>query len=152
MNVPHAIRTHLTVAATLAICATGFAGPKETPRERAVRRYSGPAVASNVVAMLQFDLRNIDTAKNQWAIENNKTPKDPITWADIAPFLQGASTNPPMAGHYELNPVTVDPEYTISLSELQTYIWEKQAEAKMPNKPRAHVLLKTAPSASSTGQ
>lgn len=148
MNVHHAIKTHLAVAAILAMCATVFAESKETPRERSVRRYSGPAIDSNVVAMIQFDLRDIDNAKDGWAIENNKTPKDPISWADIAPFLQGGSTNPPMAGRYEINPVTKDPEYRISLSELRKYIWEKQKQAEVPNKPPAHVPLKAAPSAS----
>ena len=144
MNVSNPIKLHLAVAVTLAVCATVSAGPKETTRERVVRKYSGPAIDSNIVAMIRFDLRCIDTAKNIWALNNNKSAKDPITWADIAPFLQDGGTNPPV-GRYELNPLMKDPEFRISLSELQKYIREKQKQAQLPNKPAEGDGLKPAP-------
>jgi len=42
------------------------------------------------------NLRQIDAAKNEWALENNKTNGTPVTVADIKPFIKlDASGNLP---------------------------------------------------------
>ena len=42
------------------------------------------------------NLRQIDAAKNQWALENNKTNGTPVTLADIKPYIKlDASGNLP---------------------------------------------------------
>lgn len=38
-------------------------------------------------------LEQIDTAKEEWALEQHKTPGDTPTWDDIRPFLKYGLTN-----------------------------------------------------------
>jgi hypothetical protein len=55
------------------------------------------------------NLRQIDGAKNEWALENNKTNGTPVTEADIKPYLKlGAGGNfpkCPAGGTYTIGPV-----------------------------------------------
>jgi len=60
------------------------------------------------------NLRQIDAAKNQWALEKNKSANDVPTVQDIAPYLKD-NTLPvcPEAGTYSLNAAGVSPTCTI---------------------------------------
>jgi hypothetical protein len=60
------------------------------------------------------NLRQIDGAKQQWALENRKPPNTPVNVADITPYLRG-NTLPvcPMGGVYTLNTVAVIPTCTV---------------------------------------
>ena len=53
------------------------------------------------------NLRAIDHAKQQWALENHKEAvTDVPTWADITPFLPaGTQTNCPAGGTYSINSI-----------------------------------------------
>ena len=55
------------------------------------------------------NLRQIDAAKNEWALENNKTNGTPVTEADIKPYLKlgagGSFPKCPAGGTYTIGPV-----------------------------------------------
>ena len=64
------------------------------------------------------NLRQIDAAKQQWALENNKTSNDTPTWADIIPYLgRPEKTNSmpkcPEGGQYILGKVGEEPKCSI---------------------------------------
>jgi prepilin-type N-terminal cleavage/methylation domain-containing protein len=50
---------------------------------RARRRSQGTTVLN--------ECRQIDGAIDQWALENNKTSGDTVTWADITPYLKAGT-------------------------------------------------------------
>jgi hypothetical protein len=55
------------------------------------------------------NLRRIDGAKAQWALENKKTDTDTPTRADLKPYL-GQFPVCPSGGSYTINPVSTRPE------------------------------------------
>ena len=59
------------------------------------------------------NLRQIDGAKNEWALENNKTNGTPVTEADIKPYLKldiaGNLPKCPAGGTYTIGPVGEPP-------------------------------------------
>ncbi|HTX20923.1 MAG TPA: hypothetical protein VMD27_03535 [Candidatus Aquilonibacter sp.] len=57
--------------------------------------------ASNVYVN---DMRQIDAAKQQWALENSKTTNDTPTWAELLPYISPGFTN-----FYVTNGVIVRP-------------------------------------------
>lgn len=63
------------------------------------------------------NLRLIDGAKQQWALENGKTTNDTPTWADIQPYLgrgpQGEIPKCPQGGTYILGRVGEPPRCSI---------------------------------------
>lgn len=64
------------------------------------------------------NLRLIDAAKQQWALEHNKTGADVPTWEDLAPYLSGDSGtikvfNCPSGGIYTLGPMSNKPTCSI---------------------------------------
>ena len=118
--------------------AAADADPQPVPHKDPRIRYAGPSIDSNTVAIIRYDLRDIDKAKDRWAMEYNKTPRDPVSWAEISPFLQGGSTNPPVSGRYELNPVGKDPEFSLSLKELEAFFREEKKRRQQPDNPPEH--------------
>jgi competence protein ComGC len=63
------------------------------------------------------NLRMIDAAKQQWALENNKKQSDIPTWQDIQPYL-GKGKGPlhcPQGGEYTIG--AVDQRPTCSIPE-----------------------------------
>jgi len=68
------------------------------------------------------NLRRIDTAIQQWAIENHKTNSDIPTWKEITPYLgQDMPEVPkcPLGGTYTLGQVDVPPTCSIPGHELR---------------------------------
>jgi hypothetical protein len=68
------------------------------------------------------NLRQIDGAKNEWALENNKTNGAPVTAADIKPFLK-LKTNEdflkcPAGGTYTIGPVGESPTCSVPKHKL----------------------------------
>jgi hypothetical protein len=61
------------------------------------------------------NLRQIDAAKNQWALENNKKPGDVPTAQDLSPYLKGGFTSLhcPANGTYNIEPVGQNPTCSI---------------------------------------
>jgi RNA polymerase sigma factor (sigma-70 family) len=61
------------------------------------------------------NLRMIDGARQQWALEYKKASTDTATWADITPYLKNAeqSSNCPAGGTYSLNILSVEPTCSI---------------------------------------
>jgi prepilin-type N-terminal cleavage/methylation domain-containing protein len=57
------------------------------------------------------NLRQIDGAKDQWAIENNKATGDAVTSGDIDPYLKRgfAGIEEPLGGTYTIGNVGADP-------------------------------------------
>ena len=60
------------------------------------------------------NLRRIDAAKHQWALENKKQPSDIPTQSDLAPYLKGRQLNCPAGGVYQINAVGEQPTCSIS--------------------------------------
>ena len=95
---------------------------RANPAAQAAARYSGapnslaPASAvpispeqANLNACIS-NLRQIDGAKQQWALENRKAGSALMTQADLLPYFKG-NVMPacPAGGVYSLNPVSVPP-------------------------------------------
>ena len=69
------------------------------------------------------ELRQIDGATQQWALENKKTSEDKPTWQDLKPYFGYADTNHPLpccpyGGSYILGKVNQMPRCTIRGHEL----------------------------------
>ena len=60
------------------------------------------------------NLRQIDGAKDQWAIENNKVDSDTVTDTDVAPYVKGGMPDCPANGTYTLDRVADDPTCDIT--------------------------------------
>mgnify|MGYP005851081131 CR=1 FL=1 len=89
----------LMIAMLLTIAVIAFSRPSTTSRSRAC----------------VMNLRQVATAKEQWAIENRKTSAEVPTWADLkGPGLYIKAPNSsglicPMGGVYSLNNVETNP-------------------------------------------
>jgi hypothetical protein len=65
-------------------------------------------------------LRVIDAAKQQWALENKKSPTDVPTADDLAPYLpKDAPISCPAGGTYSINAVNQPPTCTVPGHELK---------------------------------
>jgi hypothetical protein len=64
-------------------------------------------------------LRQLDGAKQQWALEMNKTAQSIPAWQDIAPYLNNAIPKCPSGGTYTLNAVEHVPTCTVAGHALQ---------------------------------
>jgi prepilin-type N-terminal cleavage/methylation domain-containing protein len=68
------------------------------------------------------NLRQIDGAKNQWALENKKQDTDTPVNSDITPYLKGAQVpSCPANGTYTLGSVATLPACSLSGSLGHTY-------------------------------
>ncbi len=59
------------------------------------------------------NLRQIDNAKDRYALETNLTDGSPVTWLDIVPFFLQPFGGCPAGGNYVVNPVSTEPECTL---------------------------------------
>lgn len=59
------------------------------------------------------NLRQIDAAKEQWALENKKTDGDPIRKAEILQYINGGKITCPAHGIYTFGKVGAAPTCTI---------------------------------------
>lgn len=59
------------------------------------------------------NLRQIDGAKDQWAIENNKVDTATVTSGDLTPYIKGGWPTCPAAGTYSVTTVGTDPTCSI---------------------------------------
>jgi Protein of unknown function (DUF3352) len=66
------------------------------------------------------NLRMIDAAKQQWALENNKKQSDTPTWEDLQPYLGKSKAEPhcPKGGEYTIGSMDQQPTCSISGHEL----------------------------------
>jgi type II secretory pathway pseudopilin PulG len=70
---------------------------------------------------IQDNLRAIETAKDQWALDKNHTVGDAPSTADIQPYLlEGKLPQPVLGERYTLNPVGSLPTATLPV-RLGTY-------------------------------
>jgi prepilin-type N-terminal cleavage/methylation domain-containing protein len=61
------------------------------------------------------NLRQIDGAKSQWALENKKVDTDTVTTSDVAAYIRGSALPAcPAGGTYSVSTVSADPACTIS--------------------------------------
>lgn len=68
-----------------------------------------PQTPEQMAATCINNLRQIDGAKQQWALENKKTAYDLPANADLTPYLRGGFPQCPAGGAYTLNPVNTAP-------------------------------------------
>jgi prepilin-type N-terminal cleavage/methylation domain-containing protein len=59
------------------------------------------------------NLRQIDGAKEQWALENKKAEGDAVVDADIDAYIKGGAPACPASGAYTYNAVGTDPVCSI---------------------------------------
>jgi hypothetical protein len=64
------------------------------------------------------NLRQLDAAKQQWALENGKKSDDVPTMSDLKPYIRGKLTCP-AGGSYELHAVSVTPTCSVPGHEIQ---------------------------------
>jgi hypothetical protein len=69
------------------------------------------------------ELRNVDAAIQQWALDNGETDEDKPTWEDLKPYFGYADTNHPLpccpyGGRYILGKVKEGPRCTVRGHEL----------------------------------
>lgn len=55
------------------------------------------------------NLKQCDSGKEQWAMENNKTTGDTCAWADLAPTYIKAQPNCPSGGAYTVDVIGTNP-------------------------------------------
>jgi len=69
------------------------------------------------------NLRQIDAAKQQWALENNKKESDTPTAKDLSPYIKGGfeSLHCPADGTYTIGVMTNSPTCSISGHQLPAY-------------------------------
>lgn len=63
------------------------------------------------------NLKQMDSAKEQWAMDNKKSTNDPVVMSDIAgTYMKGPATGPtcPSNGTYTVNPVGTDPACSLA--------------------------------------
>ena len=60
------------------------------------------------------NLKQIDAAKEQWALQNNKTSSDTPTWGDLVTAYIKSTPVCPSAGTYTINAIGTDPTCTVS--------------------------------------
>src|SRR5205814_9969875 len=60
------------------------------------------------------NLRMIEGAKAQWALENKKRTGDPVTEHNLSAYLRGGKINPVAGETYQLNPVGTPATATLS--------------------------------------
>jgi hypothetical protein len=78
------------------------------------------AVNPSPVACIN-NLRQIDAAKQQWGMANNKTPGDTPTWNDLRLYLSrgnGVMPTCPEGGVYSLNCLSNVPQCSVPLHRL----------------------------------
>ncbi len=95
--------------------ATANLSPAEAEalRARSGLAQAGTAEQQKANACIN-NLRQIDGAKNQWALENVKPRGALVGVSDLAPYLRTNSLPPcPAGGIYTLNPVGINPICTI---------------------------------------
>ncbi|MFY9233339.1 MAG: prepilin-type N-terminal cleavage/methylation domain-containing protein [Fimbriimonadaceae bacterium] len=55
------------------------------------------------------NLKQMDSGKEQWAMENNKTTGDAVVWADLVPTFIKAQPSCPSGGAYTIAVVGTNP-------------------------------------------
>ena len=65
------------------------------------------------------NLRQIDGAKEQWALEKNKKTGDAVTEADVAQYIRNGFPVCPQGGHYTIGSVGENPQCSIPGHSLQ---------------------------------
>ncbi len=85
-----------------AIAIPAFTQARETTRENACIN----------------NLRQIDSAKEQWAMAEDEADGAAVTFADIEDYIRGGEPNCPSGGDYATNDVGADPTCTIAGHEL----------------------------------
>ncbi len=60
------------------------------------------------------NLRELDGAKQQWALENQKVDTDTPTESDLRPYLREGMPTCPAGGTYSLNAINVDPACSLA--------------------------------------
>lgn len=60
------------------------------------------------------NLKEIDSLKEQFAMETRQEDGDPVTWANLVPTFMKAQPGCPGGGSYTINPVGTNPDCTLS--------------------------------------
>jgi len=72
------------------------------------------------------NLRQIDAAINQWALENKKVSSDTVTLTDVQPYIKltsaGALPGCPASGTYKTTTVSTSPSCTLSTTVTPNHV------------------------------
>src|SRR3954471_15625670 len=84
-------------------------------------RFSNPGRCKQTTprATCISNLRQIDAAKEQWALENKKTDGDPIVKAEVLQYVKGGKVTCPANGIYAFGKVGKTPTCTIEGHTIQ---------------------------------
>ena len=92
------------------VSVTGVPGGVFTKEQLQMQQRYGIAMdAATATAACINNLRQLDGAKQQWALENRKTATALPQMSDLAPYLKFPSLVCPAGGNYTLNPVNTVP-------------------------------------------
>lgn len=67
------------------------------------------------------NLRQIDGAKQQWALEEGKASTDTPSWAEVGTYIKGGAaveTNCPASGTYTMGDVSTNPDCDVANHDL----------------------------------
>jgi len=87
-----------------ALIAQAFAAPLGLMAAIAIPSFTRARTTSQQNACIN-NLRRLEAAKDQWALESGKTNGTPVTMKDLAPYLKRPELNCPTGGRYRLNAV-----------------------------------------------
>ena len=76
--------------------------------------------ATSQASSINNNLRQIDAAKNEWALENHKLGNDVPTADDLSPYLKGGALKPVTGETYVLGSVSESPAATVSAQQAQS--------------------------------
>ena len=130
-------RSHrLLVICILVVCVGCLVASLSMPHH--VR--SGPSKTSIII----FNLRQLDGAKQQWALDHGRTGPVVVSEQDIAVYLKGGGNRPVAGERYILNLLTQSPEAELTheaLGHPQGTRFRLSAtndyEIVLPNKPHS---------------
>lgn len=75
------------------------------------------------------NLRQIDGAKDQWAIEAKQSTGATVTTDDVAPYIKGGYPDCPANGTYTVNDVGINPSCSFGTSDDRPHILPTGTEA-----------------------
>ena len=92
-----------------AVLAPALAAPVGLLAAIAIPNFVKARTTAQMNAMMN-NLRMLDGAKEQWALENRKQTGSDVSDADIAPYLRNRKINPVIGEEYILNPIGTAPQ------------------------------------------
>jgi hypothetical protein len=93
----------------------------EDEQEKISLTLSDSGAGSSARAQCITNLRQIDGAKEQWALENKAKLGDGVPAKDLARFIKGGMPHCPDGGVYSIGPIDVLPRCSIPAHSLEAH-------------------------------